>query len=168
MAVAQLRALLPPTATLVGQSIGSDIDWLGLALGKAGTHIQDAIPTSLQDFAASLDLAEMFKTPNAKYPGSCWCLPWCITDLLRRCRHPLHASAHAPQSLWQRSGQPTVRCRTATHGLQTLQHNPVHDAKMSIELYHKHATLVRDPPAFKKLHKRLLASHRTDYLLLVA
>jgi RNA exonuclease 4 len=51
-ALARLRAALPPTAFLCGQSIAKDIEWLGL---KEGT-----------DFACAIDLAALFRVWTAE------------------------------------------------------------------------------------------------------
>jgi RNA exonuclease 4 len=52
-ALSTLRAALPKDATLVGQSIGTDVAWLGLREGV--------------DFAGLIDLAGLFRTWNATY-----------------------------------------------------------------------------------------------------
>ena len=48
-----MRKLLPANAVLVGQSLQSDIDWLGLQEGV--------------DFARSVDLSEQFKCYNPRF-----------------------------------------------------------------------------------------------------
>ena len=52
-AVAVLRQFLPPTATIVGQNIRKDIEWLGLVEGK--------------DYGSLVDLAGVYRIWNPQY-----------------------------------------------------------------------------------------------------
>ncbi|CAK0783798.1 hypothetical protein CVIRNUC_006998 [Coccomyxa viridis] len=52
-AIAALKQALPPTAILVGQSIGKDVDWLGLVEG--------------QDFEGLVDLTGIYRIWNPRY-----------------------------------------------------------------------------------------------------
>ena len=52
-ALALLRRFLPPTATLVGQNIGKDVEWLGLREGV--------------DFAAMVDLTGLYRVWNEQF-----------------------------------------------------------------------------------------------------
>ena len=52
-ALEALRAVLPPTAILVGQNIMQDVRWLGLVEGR--------------DFASLMDLQGLFRVWNPKY-----------------------------------------------------------------------------------------------------
>ena len=52
-ALALLRRVLPPTAILVGQNIGKDVEWLGLREGV--------------DFASMVDLTGLYRVWNEQY-----------------------------------------------------------------------------------------------------
>ena len=78
VALATLRAHLPQGATLVGQSISTDIKWLGL---KEGT-----------DFAGLIDLAGLYRVWNTQYKS------WSVFGQEHVCRILLgideHTEAH--------------------------------------------------------------------------
>ena len=52
-ALGLLRRVLPPSAILVGQNIGKDVEWLGLREGA--------------DFASMVDLTGLYRVWNEQY-----------------------------------------------------------------------------------------------------
>ena len=146
VALATLRAHLPRNAVLVGQSISTDVKWLGLQEGT--------------DFAGLVDLAGLYRVWNTQYKS--WSV--FVQDHLARmllgvdnagCVHNaavpcIVAATLLPPSERTADPPPPRRCREA--------HNAVTDAQKSIRLFNLHARLAADPEQLATAHQSLLAN----------
>ena len=89
--IAEVKKLLGPDVTLVGQGIKSDIKWLQLKKGE--------------DYGDSVDLGQMFKAYNARYSN------WSYFPLSHEANTLLHSGEYSNRSAIIRM----TRCESIIH-----------------------------------------------------
>ena len=143
LALATLRQALPRSAVLVGQSISTDVQWLGLQEGV--------------DFVSLVDLAGLYRVWNTQYKS------WSVfgQDHLARVLLGVDNAGcvsrqHCTLSSWRLALCPHASCSPVTACREA--HNAVTDAQKSIRLFNLHARLSRDPEQLASAHQTLLAN----------